>query len=995
MTLEEVFGPSFDIPFLFVVFVLLVFCQKILELLSRFCKGSKNMSVKETLDDVKSDVADLHESLNTLNLHPARSPGEQQEVTGILERFFTALQKPIETINHWIAHVDNVEGEELKSLRPSSDDADSRDVSNEASPVLNQTFSSLSEEQGQVNSGNEGLEFTPESSLHVLESEKPVPDHNAPEVDTSTHIESSPSECETVIQSESSTTATQPDLHRTPSSEANGFNEHPVSTTTSKPGLLHPVHEEDRPVNVTATPPSTTAPEPDDLCSLPSTPEAKNMDSTNLLDSIESFIPEDSSFHQSFSDEETDADVSKFEDLNLETTSVSQKTDKSAQSHDGSAAAQQGILYESQEDEVDTRLSVDDDNQEVPSPEPTGGPESLSSELSSAASEKHESKPENESVTSTVELSSNSSSVDTFSDVPPASAANGSASTGVKEVLAERPDHTKKAGSELIIMQPDDESKKSLQPIEVPPSAAEVSGQADENTKSVESVRSHTTDFSVPEPTPQGTYSLLGDVERETTASEASARDEAIELKGGPSENLQISEDISSKPLHLRDESCPTVSEGGPVFEELGKQKSSSVENLARKTSEEAQPPATDRDSAEQLSPSTESISMEDQHILDSSIEELQSACDSNDTEPVSSEAVDVSVSPRPVSEIDGESKRFSMFDIGSALAEDLSQREESNEEREASKGNLDRETSISINNLQSLFLDSAKVQCRKRKRNPRAILQKFGVAEDMNRAGMRRGKKRPMMGKKYQMEDKHFAEFPFHNDPLRALFCVFDGHAGKRCAEHARAIFHKEFENQLQKYGGEVKDPAVGLKEVFINTFLEVDKQLEEHEYEGTTATAVYIWREGDKDYLQSANVGDSTPFLCRSGQAVSLGVDHRVTDPEEQERMRAEGVAIHPGQSRLNGLAVSRALGDHFVKANVQGLIATPYVSDLICLNSTDTLLIIASDGIWDVMSGQEAMDTVMNDTSARAMAQKLVRIAVSRPKCHDNVTAITAIL
>ena len=38
---------------------------------------------------------------------------------------------------------------------------------------------------------------------------------------------------------------------------------------------------------------------------------------------------------------------------------------------------------------------------------------------------------------------------------------------------------------------------------------------------------------------------------------------------------------------------------------------------------------------------------------------------------------------------------------------------------------------------------------------------------------------------------------------------------------------------------------------------------QLEEHEYEGTTATAVYIWREGDKDYLQSANVGDSTPFL------------------------------------------------------------------------------------------------------------------------------------
>ena len=51
--------------------------------------------------------------------------------------------------------------------------------------------------------------------------------------------------------------------------------------------------------------------------------------------------------------------------------------------------------------------------------------------------------------------------------------------------------------------------------------------------------------------------------------------------------------------------------------------------------------------------------------------------------------------------------------------------------------------------------------------------------------------------------------------------------------------------------------------KDLLIDLFLKTDKELIEFETEGTTATVVLIWKINGKRYLQSANVGDSTPFL------------------------------------------------------------------------------------------------------------------------------------
>lgn len=116
------------------------------------------------------------------------------------------------------------------------------------------------------------------------------------------------------------------------------------------------------------------------------------------------------------------------------------------------------------------------------------------------------------------------------------------------------------------------------------------------------------------------------------------------------------------------------------------------------------------------------------------------------------------------------------------------------------------------------------------------------------------------------------------------------------------------------------------------------------------------------EKRYLQAANVGDSTAFLQRRDQVLQLTsgkfcvsasvylnpIDHRLNNEEERNRITAAGIKVSSAQTRVGGLAVSRALGDHFLKGEKTGLIADPYLSPVIPLEPTDSLLILASDGV-----------------------------------------------
>jgi len=273
-------------------------------------------------------------------------------------------------------------------------------------------------------------------------------------------------------------------------------------------------------------------------------------------------------------------------------------------------------------------------------------------------------------------------------------------------------------------------------------------------------------------------------------------------------------------------------------------------------------------------------------------------------------------------------------------------------------------------------------------------LVREYYVVENRNEAGLRRGKKQPNLrmggGSQFQMEDANMVAYPFDNNAHQGLFCVFDGFAGPECSRDATKALPKVLSAELARRGGSEK--MRDLKDMLPAVFAAADAELIKHEDLGCTATMAFVWQHEDGTrYLQAANVGDSSIYLCRGGKAIMLAVEHKASSPAEHERVAAMGIDISPGATRINGVAVARAFGAHFIKSKNLGIISEPYVSPVYELGTDDKFIIIASDGVWDIVSGQEACDLVKDDPGAAEMASHLVRYVISNRKCTDNVTAV----
>ncbi|OII70864.1 PPM1G-PROV domain-containing protein [Cryptosporidium ubiquitum] len=137
--------------------------------------------------------------------------------------------------------------------------------------------------------------------------------------------------------------------------------------------------------------------------------------------------------------------------------------------------------------------------------------------------------------------------------------------------------------------------------------------------------------------------------------------------------------------------------------------------------------------------------------------------------------------------------------------------------------------------------------------------------------------------------------------------------------------------------------------------------------EHCGTTAVvAVILPDENDgSPYLIVANAGDSRAVLSRSGQAIALSHDHKPELPLENERILKAHGTVENG--RVDGnLNMSRTLGDLQYKSDTslspeeQKITAFPDVR-IIPLTSEDEFIVLACDGIWDVVDNQLCVDIV----------------------------------
>lgn len=239
------------------------------------------------------------------------------------------------------------------------------------------------------------------------------------------------------------------------------------------------------------------------------------------------------------------------------------------------------------------------------------------------------------------------------------------------------------------------------------------------------------------------------------------------------------------------------------------------------------------------------------------------------------------------------------------------------------------------------------------------------------------------LRGKRSSMEDFHQAMFQL--DPrtgeVVGLFGVFDGHGGPNAADFVRSNL---FINLLRhtKFNTDVTTALVDSFEYTDTQYLKlVDSNSKD---DGCTAvTAVVVGQR-----LLVANVGDSRAVLSRKGKAIPMSVDHKPNTREERTRIEdAGGVVVWAGTWRVGGvLAVSRAFGDRPLKRYV---IPTPDIRDEV-LTSDDDCLILASDGLWDVVSNQDAVALVRNIKEADRAAHRLVEEAFQRGS-NDNISCV----
>ncbi|RMX40314.1 hypothetical protein pdam_00008697 [Pocillopora damicornis] len=267
------------------------------------------------------------------------------------------------------------------------------------------------------------------------------------------------------------------------------------------------------------------------------------------------------------------------------------------------------------------------------------------------------------------------------------------------------------------------------------------------------------------------------------------------------------------------------------------------------------------------------------------------------------------------------------------------------------------------------------------------------------------------MQGWRINMEDSHTEILSLKEDKGTAFFGVYDGHGAKG------------------NIGEAIKGGFLAC-----DTDMQKDDQMKD-EMAGTTAIVIIL--KNNKIYC--GNVGDSRAIASKKGAVEQLSFDHKPSNDgeyfkkwfdsvykfkntyeltgnksviveikDETRRIIAAGGWVE--FNRVNGnLALSRALGDFCFKRNdkkspeEQIVTALP---DVIQKEITPDheFIVLACDGIWDVLSNQEVIDFVRIRIAQKMEPEQICEELLTRclaPDCQmgglgcDNMTVIIVCL
>lgn len=226
----------------------------------------------------------------------------------------------------------------------------------------------------------------------------------------------------------------------------------------------------------------------------------------------------------------------------------------------------------------------------------------------------------------------------------------------------------------------------------------------------------------------------------------------------------------------------------------------------------------------------------------------------------------------------------------------------------------------------------------------------------------------------------------PTSKPPETHIFCLFDGHAGGRCSKYLSTALADVLAEDPSFY----TNLPQALKRAFHTAneqFLKAAERLRLQD--GSTGICVVL-RAGK---LMVANVGDCRAVLLSGGKVAQLSKDQKPTDPQEQKRIASLGgsVVYCMGVARVNGvLAVSRAFGNR----SLRSVIRPDAELSSRDLQKDDDYLVIASDGLWDMLRNKDVCDIVYAQASRgegpQQISDELVQAALSRGSM-DNTTCI----
>ncbi len=211
----------------------------------------------------------------------------------------------------------------------------------------------------------------------------------------------------------------------------------------------------------------------------------------------------------------------------------------------------------------------------------------------------------------------------------------------------------------------------------------------------------------------------------------------------------------------------------------------------------------------------------------------------------------------------------------------------------------------------------------------------------------------------------------------------VFDGHGedGAAVSSFLRRILPAVVQTKVQNMMKDYKVDEISqdlLEDVLIDTFIitnnalcELPPGLVETTYSGSAATGVIIFEYKSKIYLVSSNTGDSRAVWAKrvhdnkSGNSsrpfeiISQSNDHKPDRQDEEKRIKEMGGTVTRGRgvARVGGYALSRAFGDKI--AHEDGLIVEPEIIVSELQSESEVVVILGSDGIWDFVSSEEAVD------------------------------------